>query len=183
MSDNIFNSIKLGSKVLEFSESSDGTKKLGKILICPLDEKNKNGKGIKKDDITDEELLSLVGQPIVCKVVKDESEVGDFGGHELKYYVKFNPSTMKVEKKYYFDTSPIGYFTKAHIEDIEIDGLLKSCIVAEFELWKRYERAIEVAEKLFSQGKLHTSWELLYNESYEDNGTTWLKLLTFIVIF
>lgn len=172
---------KINGKILGLSESEDGTKLLGKILICPLDEPNLNKKGIKESDLKESELKSLIGQPLVGKVVKDEEGNYDFTGHNLKKIYEYNPNTNTIEIKYIFDTVPYGHFTSSDIEEIEIDGITKRCIVANVEIWKRYEKVCEIILKRFSSDKpLAVSWEINYSDKYEENGTEWLKNLVFI---
>lgn len=78
------NNLQLKGKMLSLCESEDGTKLFGKILVCPLDEGNLNGKGIKKTDLSESELKTLIEQPIVAKVIKNSNGELDFSGHELK---------------------------------------------------------------------------------------------------
>jgi hypothetical protein len=171
----------INGKILGLSESEDGTKLLGKILICPLNESNLNKKGIKESDLQESELKSLVGQPLVGKVVKDENGEYDFTGHNLKKYYEYNPNTNTVEVKYTFDTVPIGYFTTSEIIDVEINGVTKRCIVANVEIWKRYEKVCGIIIKRFNSDKpLAVSWEINYINKYDEDGVTWLKDLVFI---
>lgn len=171
--------IKFNSNVISLSESEDGTKLSGKVLVCTLDEGNLNGKGIKADDLTEEELKTLIEQPAVCKVIKDISGNLNLSGHEMKKVQEFNPETKKLETKVYFDTNPIGFFTTSEIEDIEIDGQNKKCIVANVTFWTRYTNAISVIKRLFDEGNLHVSYELTFTEKYEEENITWLKGICF----
>lgn len=167
------------SELLHLSQSEDGTKLFGKVLVCPLDVGNSNGKGIKKDDITDDDLERLIGQPIVCKVIKN-SDGFDFGSHEMKKIKEYNSETQKIETKVTFDTNPIGYFTKCYIEELELPEGNKDCIVADVTFWTRYENAMSALVKLFDDGNLSTSWELYPKEKYKENGVEWLVGITWI---
>ena len=171
--------IKFNANIIALSESEDGTKLFGKVLVCPLDEGNLNGKGIKSSDLSDEELKTLVEQPAVCKVIKNSDGTLNLSGHEMKKVQEFNSETNKLETKVYFDTNPIGFFNSSEIEDIEIDGAIKKCITANVTFWTRYSNAISVINKLFDEGNLHVSYELTFSESYIENEVTWLKGICF----
>jgi hypothetical protein len=172
---------KINGKLLAISTSEDGTKLLGKMLVCPLDESNLNRKGIKEADLSESELKTLIGQPLVGKILKNQNNEYDFTGHNLKKYYEFNPETNKIEVKYTFDTVPIGYFTSSEIEDIEIDGINKRCIVANFEIWTRYEQVCKVVLERFNSDDipLAISWEVNFGDSYLENEITWLKDIVF----
>lgn len=172
--------LQLQSKFLSLCQSEDGTKLFGKILVCPLDEGNLNGKGIKKSDLSEDELKTLIEQPVVAKVIKNHDGEWDFSGHEMKKIKVVNKTTGKIETKVEFGTNPIGFFTSSEIEDIEIDGVIKPCIVANVVFWTRYEQAIEVILRLFDEGNLSVSYELTYSESYKEDDVTWLKGIIFI---
>jgi hypothetical protein len=169
----------IDSKFLSLSTSEDGTKLFGKILVCPLDEGNLNKKGIKSDDLTEEELKTLIEQPAVCKVIKDSLGELNLSGHEMKKVKEYNSLTKKMETKVYFDTNPIGFFNTSEIEEIEIDSITKKCIVANVTFWTRYSNAVSVLTKLFDEGNLHVSYELTFSDSYIENDVTWLKGICF----
>ena len=114
------NNVKFNASIIALSESEDGTKLFGKVLVCPLDEGNLNGKGIKSSDLSDEELKTLVEQPAVCKVIKNSDGTLNLSGHGMKKIQEFNSETNKLETKVYFDTNPIGFFNSSEIEDIDI---------------------------------------------------------------
>ena len=173
------NNVKFNASIIALSESEDGTKLFGKVLVCPLDEGNLNGKGIKSSDLSDEELKTLVEQPAVCKVIKNSDGTLNLSGHGMKKIQEFNSETNKLETKVYFDTNPIGFFNSSEIEDIEIDGVTKKCIVANVTFWTRYANAISVIHKLFDEGNLHVSYELTFSEKYVEDNITWLKGICF----
>ena len=172
------NKFLLDNKILSLSASEDGTKLFGKVLICPLDVGNKNKKGIKQIDLSEDQLKTLEGQPIVCKVIKN-SDGYDLAGHQMSKVKEYNPETKENEIKIVFDTNPIGYFSSANIEEIEVDGEKLQCIVSEVVFWLRYDKAMSVVQRLFSEGNLHTSWEVTYASKYEDDGIEWLTDITF----
>lgn len=175
--DNIF---KIDGGLISLSEQqSDPSRKIAKFLLCPLDEPNLNKKGIKESDLTEDEMKTLIGQPLVTKLIFNEkTKQYDFSGHLMKKVYKVNNEGNLVQFSDFTSTNPIGYHTNIEIEDIEIDGVIKRCLVATVVLWTRYYKSMEVIERIGAN--LRTSWELSYSESYEENGTTWLKGILFL---
>lgn len=169
------NNLILNGELLGLSSNEDGDL-VAKFLICPLDELNLNGVGLREADLTEDELLGLATRPVQCKVI-DRNGTLDFGGHEAKVtYVKDENGNLV--KKYVFDTQSVGYHTEVSIEDIEIDGVIKKCIVAIALIWARYENVISVINRLGNA--LHTSWEIAFSEYYMDDGGKWIKGLRWL---
>lgn len=173
-------SYKINGSLIEVSESEDNTKRTAKFLLCPLDEANLNGKGIKKADISEDELKTLIGQPLVTKLIyNSKTNTYDFSGHLRKKAYKRDNNGNVIEYSDFTSTSPIGYHTDVSIEDIDFgDSAIKSCIVGVVTLWTRYYHAMEVIDRLGTS--LNTSWELEYDETYDEDGVTWLKGIKFL---
>ena len=169
------NNLVLNGELLELSSKDNGDL-VGKFLICPLDESNLNGVGLRESDLSQDELLGLATRPVQCKVI-DRNGTLDFGSHEAKLtYVKDENGNLV--KKYVFDTQSVGYHTEVSVENIEIDGITKRCIVAIATIWARYENVISVINRLGES--LHTSWEIAYSEYYMDEGIKWIKGLNWL---
>lgn len=169
------NKEKFNASILELSEvKEDPTILKAKFLICPLNEGNLNKKGLREKDLTKEEIVGLKNKPVVAKVIKNKDGELDFSGHEFKQIYQ-KDKNGKLVKKSVFGTNPIGTHTSVYIEDIEIDGIKKRCIVADCVFWKRYEQSTQVLLKLYSEGRLKSSWEIAYDETYSDEGISWLK--------
>jgi len=169
------NNLILNGELLGLSSNEDGDL-VAKFLICPLDELNLNGVGLREADLTEDELLGLATRPVQCKVI-DRNGTLDFGGHEAKVtYIKDENGNLV--KKYVFDTQSVGYHTEVSVEDIEIDGITKKCIVAIALIWARYENVISVINRLGNT--LHTSWEIAFSEYYMDDGGKWIKGLRWL---
>lgn len=169
------NNLILNGELLALSSNDNGDL-IAKFLICPLDELNLNEVGLRESDLTEDELLGLATRPVQCKVI-DKNGTLDFGSHEAKVtYVK--DENGKLVKKYVFDTQSVGYHTDVTVEDIEIDGIIKRCIVAVACIWSRYENVISVMNRLAES--LHTSWEIAYSEYYMDDGGKWIKGLKWL---
>ena len=169
------NKLILNGELLALSSNDNGDL-IGKFLICPLDESNLNGVGLRESDLSQDELLGLATRPVQCKVI-DRNGTLDFGSHEAKLtYVKDENGNLV--KKYVFDTQSVGYHTEVSVENIEIDGITKRCIVAIATIWARYENVISVINRLGES--LHTSWEIAYSEYYMDEGIKWIKGLNWL---
>ena len=170
--------LKLNGTLISLAEhKEDATKIEAKFLVCPLDVGNENKAGLREKDLTDEEKKGLIGEPLVCKIVKNHNGEYDFSGHNYKKIRELD-SKGKLISKTDFDTYPIGYHTNIEIEEIELDGVVKRCFVATAHIWKRYWRAIEVIERLGTA--LRTSWEISYNNFYIDKGVKWLTDITWL---
>ena len=174
------NLFKINGGLISISEQeSDPSRKLAKFLLCPLDEANANGKGIKESDLSEDEMNTLVGQPLVTKVVYNEqTKQYDFSGHLMKKVWKYDSNGNLVKFSDFTSTNPIGYHIGVEIEDVDFNGTVKRCLVANVTLWTRYYRAMEIIERLGTN--LHTSWEVSYSNSYEENGTEWLTGILFL---
>lgn len=169
------NKEKFNASILELSEvKEDPTILKAKFLICPLNEGNLNKKGLREKDLTEEEIVGLKNKPVVAKVIKNKDGELDFSGHEFKQIYQ-KDKNGKLVKKSVFGTNPIGTHTSVYIEDIEINGVKKRCIIADCVFWTRYEQSTQVLLKLYSEGRLKSSWEIAYDESYPDEGIIWLK--------
>ena len=172
MEKSIFN-----GKLVALSENDDCNTVTAKFLICPLNESNANGVGLREVDLSEEEQLGLTNQPIVCKVIKNVNGDYDFTGHNMKVsYTQDDKGNLV--KSYDFDTSPIGFHNQVTVEDIELDGETKKCIVASALLWTRYEKAMSVIERLGEN--LRTSWEIGYGSYYIEDGVKWIKDITWL---
>jgi hypothetical protein len=169
------NKLKLVGSLIELSEGSDQTSFDAKFLICPLDIGNANGVGLKESDLTEAEKKGLENQPVVCKVIKNSKGEYDFTGHNMKVKYETDENGNKI-KKHEFDTSPIGFHTSVSIEEVELNGENKKCIVAIAKIWKRYDKAISALNRILDlKKKIKTSWEISYADSYKEDNIKWLK--------
>lgn len=166
-----------GSLISIAENKEDETKVIAKFLVCPLDVLNANKVGLREKDLTDEEKVGLVGEPLVCKVVKNIHGDYDFSGHNMKKFKEIDKDGNIVTRTD-FDTSPIGYHTEMSIEEVELDGVKRRCFVATANIWKRYWRAIEVIERLGDS--LRTSWEIGYKDFYIDKGGKWIRNINWL---
>jgi hypothetical protein len=171
--------IKLDGKLFSLSQSNDGTTLDAKFLICPLDEANLNLVGLREADLTDAEKNGLTNQPVVCKVIKNSDGQYDATGHNMKIKYETNEKGDLV-KVYDFDTSPVGFHTSTQIEEIEIGGVKKRCITATAKLWTRYTNFMKALQYLIDNGKVVTSWEIAFDDSYIENNIKWLKDITWL---
>ena len=162
------------TKVLELASRSNGDKVL-KMLIYTLNEPNLNGVGIRETDVSEEEILSLDGEPVVCKEYKTSSGEYDLKGHcAIKKKVFVNGIETEV---YEFGTNAVGRFENTKIEEIELDGVLKKVVTSEAVIWKRFSNVISAIENLGD--KLTCSYEIS-GTGYKENGVTWKTSLSYL---
>lgn len=122
--------------------------------ICYYDYPNLNGVQLNSDIAVDK-AQTLLMQPVVAKYRKTMNK-DDLGGHEVSVDSKGNVS---------FGTAPIGVNVSVEVrpDTIEIDGkaVQTPCLFAVSRVWKRNKNVCAAIKRLFAEGKLHSSWELL----------------------
>lgn len=127
--------------------------------VCYYDAPNLNNVVLPASEAL-EKAQTLVGQPLVAKYKKINNE-DDLGGHECSFDKKGNVI---------FGTDNVGVHTSVEIKDdkITIGGETKTlpCLFAKCRVWTRNKNVVSAIKRLFSEGKLHSSWEIL-TSSYE----------------
>lgn len=162
------------TKVLELASRSNGDKVI-KLLIYTLNEPNLNKVGIREADVSEEEILSLDGEPVVCKEYKTSTGQYDLKGHcatKKKVYVNGVETYV-----YEFGTNAVGRFENTKIEEIELNGVMKKVVTSEAVIWKRFSNVISAIENLGD--KLTCSYEIS-GTGYEENGITWKTSLSYL---
>ena len=108
---------------------------------------------------------TLVGQPVLVKYFNEGDAAKDhLGTHEV--YMTTNRDTG--EDMMATDTFAIGTFQSAEIEDVEIDGQTKRCLVGYAQLWvNRYYNICSLLNEWLDKGiKIHCSCEYTF-KNYE----------------
>lgn len=161
------------------AEKNDDTCRYATFLISVLDEYDRMDRmipyesGVKYHE-------TLRGFPIVAKLLKNRHyQPADFGGHEMKQW-----KNRKGDVETTFGTYPIGSVVDTWIEEREVAGYegVKNCIMAKAKLWTcRSPEYFTVFDKLWEQGKISSSWELITSETEEQPlGKRILKVFSFI---
>ena len=140
----------LGFEISEDKSNPDYLQ--GRFCICDFDV-NHNNVSLNRETI-DEWISTLVGTPLVAKIVKDFKKGSDFGSHEMRI-VSTKDKNGKICKKAIFDTSAFGVCTDVSIETSE-DG--NDYIYANYKIWKRFENACKIIKERAKD--LKTSWEI-----------------------
>lgn len=162
------------TKVLELASRSNGDKVI-KLLIYTLNEPNLNKVGVREADVSEEEILSLDGEPVVCKEYKTSNGQYDLKGHcATKKKVFVNGVETYV---YEFGTNAVGRFENTKIEEIELKGVTKRVVTSEAVIWKRFTNVISAIENLGD--KLTCSYEIS-GTGYEEKGITWKTSLSYL---
>lgn len=130
-------------------------------LLCYYDAPNENGVVLPSEKAL-EKAESLVNMPVVAKYKVIDGQP-DLGGHE----VYLDPVTKDIA----FDTEEIGTHTSVEVKDaeIEIHGEKRTlpCLFATSRIWTaRHKNTVNAIKRLYSEGKLTSSWEVSVN-SYE----------------
>lgn len=147
--------------------------------VCYLDEPNGNGVCLPYDDpdATAEMTKTLIDMPVVAKYVCDEDGEPNLGGHEA--YI--DEETGEIA----FATTPIGVHTDAYIKEDTVTtfaGETKTlpCVFATQKIWKRNKNMVAAVIRLFSEGKLHNSWELASTEYSFRDGIKYLTKYSYL---
>ena len=134
--------------------------------VCFYDEPNLNNDMLPTDDTTLEKAQTLVNMPVQAKYRLSPSGDPTFSGHEMKK----SKSTGEIT----FGTSSVGTHTEVYIENdnVDVNGTIKNlpCLFAKYRIWKRYKNVVAAAQRLFSLGKLYSSWEINTYQYIFDRG-------------
>lgn len=144
------------SSVVDLAEEQDYLSLRNRV--CFFNDKNLNNVQIDYDDSTLEKCQTLVNMPVVAFYRKVNGK-DDLGGHEVKV----------VDGKVKFGTATIGTVTSVEIveEDVEtVTGEVKTLPVlyADERIWTRNENATKAIRRLYSDGRLFSSWEIKTSE-------------------
>lgn len=154
------------------------TYKLGTFLISVLDEWDLNHRFITTEEGR-KSCESIIGFPIVAKLVTDgDGNPVDFRGHEVYQEKMSNGETV-----YRYGTTPIGSVVNAWVEKRNVAGYSgeKNCIMIQAKIWSvRCPEYCMVLDKLWAANKVHTSWELIAENSEIVREGKILKDISFI---
>lgn len=166
----------LSSKMLEVASYTNY--KEATFLISVLDEPDAYGR-IIPEDAGEKYANTIIGFPIVAKLKRNIfGKPCDFGGHEV--YEENGENGKKIKR---FGTTPIGTVLSAWIEERDLDDFIepKKCILCKAKLWSsRFPEYFKVFDKLWSKGKVSSSWELTATEVEEKDGFKIFKVFEFI---
>lgn len=134
--------------------------------VCFYDEPNLNNDMLPTDETTLERANSLVNMPVQAKYRLSPSGEPTFSGHEMK--------KSKATGEITFGTSSVGTHTEVYIENdnVDVNGTIKNlpCLFAKYRVWKRYKNVVAAVQRLFSLGKLYSSWEINTYQYIFDRG-------------
>lgn len=126
---------------------------LAKFVICDFSV-NGNQVALNRDTI-ESWMSTLVGNPLVGKLVVAPKGELDFSGHNMKV-VTGKDNDGNEYKTAEFDTDAFGSFQSVGIEKIDdTDFIVASC-----KIWKRYPKACATILRRIESGTLNTSWEI-----------------------
>ena len=156
----------MSSNVIELSEHKTYIELTRRL--CYYDYPNLNGVQLNSDT-AEEKAQSLLMQPVVAKYKKIRNK-DDLGGHECSVDSKGNVT---------FGTIPIGVNVSVEIKNDTVNinntNVEAPCLFATSRIWKRNKNVCSAIKRLFAEGNLHSSWEILTEKAeYKDN----VKVLT-----
>lgn len=126
---------------------------LAKFVICDFSV-NGNQVALNRDTI-ESWMSTLVGNPLVGKLVVAPKGELDFSGHNMKVVTRKDDDGNEY-KTAEFDTDAFGSFQSVGIERIDdTDFIVASC-----KIWKRYPKACATILRRIESGTLNTSWEI-----------------------
>lgn len=155
------NNYEMSSNVIELSEHKTYIELTRRL--CYYDYPNLNGVQLNSDT-AEERAQTLLMQPVVAKYKKFQNK-DDLGGHECSVDSKGNVT---------FGTVPIGVNVSVEIKKDTVsinDNAVKTpCLFATSRIWTRNKNVCSAIKRLFTEGKLHSSWEILSEKvEYTDN--------------
>lgn len=132
--------------------------------VCYYDEPNLNNDMLPYDENAEAFSKTLINMPVQARYRVSPTGQDTFGSHEMH---KSKDGTVT------FNTASIGTHVDVWIKNDNVtinDGTIKElpCLFAKYRIWKRYPKMISAAKRLFSEGKLYSSWEIsTYSYLYE----------------
>lgn len=155
------NNYEMSSNVIELSEHKTYIELTRRL--CYYDYPNLNGVQLNSDT-AEERAQTLLMQPVVAKYKKFQNK-DDLGGHECSVDSKGNVT---------FGTVPIGVNVSVEIKkdtvSINDNAVETPCLFATSRIWTRNKNVCSAIKRLFAEGKLHSSWEILSEKvEYTDN--------------
>jgi hypothetical protein len=142
----------LASKTIDIAENVTYLELTNRV--CYYDEKNLNDMLLPSDNAL-EKAQTLVNMPVQGKYRTNSKGLPTFGSHEM---------TKDENGEIQFNTDSIGTHTEIFIKEdtVDVNGVLKTlpCLFAKYRIWKRNKNVIAAVRRLFSEGKLFSSWEI-----------------------
>lgn len=165
--------ILISSQVVDIAEHPEYIELVNRV--CYYNAPNYNGSQLNYDESSLEKARTLIDMPVVAKYCVDSDGNPTFTGHELR----------KVNGEYQFGTEAIGTHTDVEIkEDVvhTVDGaeVTLPCLFAKQRIWTRFKNATSAVMRLYSENRLHNSWELAVNAYTYNNGVKYITDYTFL---
>lgn len=165
--------ILVSAKTIELAEHPDYLELVNRV--CFYDAPNHNGVELDYSEDSLDKANTLVHMPVVAKYSTDKNGKPTFKGHEVN----------KTKDGYEFGTKAIGTHTSVEIKEDEvelIDGTKKKlpCLFATQRIWTRFKNATAAVKRLFSEDRLHNSWELKSSEYTFKDGIKHITDYAFI---
>lgn len=163
----------IASSVVELSEHPSYIELVDRV--CYYDDSNANGVQLDYDESSLEKAQSLIDMPVVALYLSDREGKPTLGGHAV----------TRTRDGIKFGTSAIGVHTNVWIDDAEIETVAgekktAKCLFSTMKIWNRFENMVSAVKRLYSEGRLHNSWEISVNSYTFEDGIKKLKDYSFI---
>lgn len=133
--------------------------------VCYYDAPNLNNDMLPYDETSETKAQTLVHMPVQAKYKLSPDGKPTFGSHQM---VRKKDGTVE------FGTSSIGVNVKVYIQEdnVDLNGTIKTlpCLFSVYRIWKRYKNVIAAVQRLYSENKLYSSWEINTYQYLYDNG-------------
>lgn len=150
------------SKTVELSETKTYLELVNRV--CFYGKPNLNGTELPSDT-AEERAKTLIDMPIKAKYAVNKDGEPTFKGHEA--YIDKDGDIA-------YDTEAIGVHTGVEIknDDVEIDGEIYNlpCLFATQKIWTENKNVVAACKRLFEEGKLYNSWEVVFDKYEFENG-------------
>lgn len=133
--------------------------------VCYYDEPNGNSVRLLNDEAALSKAGTLVDMPVYAKYTVNSKGQPTFKGHEV---------SIDADGDIVFNTTPIGVHTEVYIQDDDVEtysGKIATlpCLFAKQKIWKRNKNAVAAVKRLYEEGNLHNSWEIMTSKyEYQD---------------
>lgn len=164
--------IVLSGKTVELSEEDGYLTLINRV--CYYGEPNLNNVKLPVEG-AEEAARTLLHMPVVAAYQTGANGQPDLKGHEV--------SVDAVTNEIKFGTENIGTHTFVEIKEdtVDVRGEMRTlpCLFARLKIWKRNKNVCAALKRLFAEGRLHNSWEIVSGECTYENDVKTLKTYRF----
>lgn len=159
--------INVTSQVVDISENSTYIELVNRLCYYGLPNRNNVALPVES---AEEKAQTLLNMPVVAKYKVGADGKPNLGGHECR----INPVTNEIV----FGTENVGTHISVEVKDdtVDIDGVSKTvpCLFAKTRIWARNHNVVAAIKRLFAEGRLRNSWEIITSADTYTDGIRYL---------